>query len=451
MKELNEIDKLIRSSLADYKPVPEKQSKERFLASAARQWESDKGIRLNWKALLLLALLLAIVVGSVYYYLPAGMNKNADITNTVNHDRYLTYPSQAGTPETAVPNNNTKNREPEPNTYDNLSEEPKTNLTTENEANSLIVKATTVINNSDASDAAMEKATATSVPLATREAVSIKNLAPLSLEEISIINTYRAGIIERNFPVLPLPDIKPEEKYQPPLKSNQALHMAYSLYYRPEFVFNIIDNNKIVHNVGADVQFKLFDDKYIIRTGIGTSLSKGYNEYAVLYNEYLGSYEGLDSVTFAWDEQHYHLLPTYYKSEREVFDTAIQTDISRVYKRYTYLQIPLVLGYDFITKANFSLGVRFGPTFSALLSSKTISDDYDPGKHQVIQINQITPDRIQTNWLLMAGLNIGIYSKKKLFYEIEPQFSYYFNSVYQKYDVSKSPYSIGLRLAIGIK
>ncbi len=229
------------------------------------------------------------------------------------------------------------------------------------------------------------------------------------------------------------------------------LNMAYSLHYRPELVFNIIDDNKVVHNIGLDVQFKLFDNKYIIRTGVATSLSKGYNEYAVLYNEYLGSYNGIDSITFAWDENHYHLIPTYYMSEREVFDTAIQTDISRVYKRYTYLQIPLVLGYDFITNSQFSLGVRFGPTFSALLSSKTISDDYDPEKNNIIQINQITPDRIHTNWLLMAGLNIGIYSKKKLFYEIEPQFSYYFNSVYQKYDSSKPPFSIGFRLAIGIK
>ena len=111
----------------------------------------------------------------------------------------------------------------------------------------------------------------------------------------------------------------------------------------------------------------------------------------------------------------------------------------------------MVLGYDFITKETYSLGIRFGPVLSVLLNNKTLSEDYNPDKDKIIQINQITPDRINTNWLLMAGINVGIYSKSKLFFELEPQFSYYFNSVYQKYDASKPPFSVGIRLSVGIK
>jgi hypothetical protein len=196
---------------------------------------------------------------------------------------------------------------------------------------------------------------------------------------------------------------------------------------------------------------RFFNGKYQIRTGIGASISKGYYEYAIDYNEYLGSYLGLDSISFTWSENNYYLLPTYYQSERQVFDTAIQFDVSMFYKRFIYLQFPLTFGYDFIQKEKYSLGLRFGPVLSVLSSTRTISTDYDPGNNKIIQINQITPDRIQTNWSLMTGFNFGLYSKKKIFYEIEPQFSYYFNSVYQKNNATNTPYSIGIRFAVGIK
>ncbi len=452
MKELNDIDKLIRSSLADYKPVPETQSKERFLASATRLWIAGNGKGVNWKLILLAALLLTGIAGSTYYYSATGNSGQTMGTAAISHNPYENNMQEAVAPETAInKNNNAEIKESDLKTNNNISSEYETGVQAKNTTDAPGKSTETRFSDAAFFARANETKASTSPEPETREKVIAQNLTPRSIQYVNTLTAHGA-LMERNFTMLPLPDIKQNDKKSiPPVKTSKALHMAYSLHYRPEFVFNIIDNNKIVHNIGADVQFKLFDDKYIIRTGIGTSLSKGYNEYAVLYNEYLGSYEGLDSVTFAWDENHYHLLPTYYKSEREVFDTAIQTDISRVNKRYTYLQIPLVLGYDFITNKKYSVGVRFGPTFSALLSSKTISDDYDPEKNKIIQINQITPDRINTNWLLMAGLNIGIYSKKKLFYEIEPQFSYYFNSVYQKYDVSKPPFSVGLRLSIGIK
>ncbi|PLX00867.1 MAG: hypothetical protein C0591_00485 [Marinilabiliales bacterium] len=113
--------------------------------------------------------------------------------------------------------------------------------------------------------------------------------------------------------------------------------------------------------------------------------------------------------------------------------------------------MPITFGYDFIQKEKYSLGLRFGPVLSVLSSTRTISSSYDPGNNKIIQINQVTPDRIQTNWSLMAGLNMSIYSKKNLYYEVEPQFSYYFNSVYQKDDATNPPFSLGIRFAIGIK
>ena len=468
MKEFNKIDELFRSSLADYKPVPEAKSKERFLASATGLWAGSSGSGLNWKYLLLAAVLLLGISGALYMYLSKGNDQQDKLSLEqaagLNVDKTLTKTPETVKSEdaTTVSSGNNNN-----NNNNNNPKEP------ESSAASQPVKTTTNLqktadNKSGTPSVTDKPASATQLTNSrnnlTSSVIIKSNSDKNTLSAISFIptyvNTYKyipglynepAGLIIREIEVRPLPDTEPTDEDYKRVRKNSPLNMAYSVHYRPEFVFNIIDNNKLVHNFGIDLHFKLFDDKYIIRTGISSSISKGYYEYAVLYNEYLGSYEGLDSITFQWDDNHYHLIPTYHTSEREVFDTAVQTDVTKVYKRFTYLQIPLMLGYDFITHERFSMGARLGPTLSILLSDNTLSDDYDPGKHRVIQVNQITPDRIETNWMLSAGFNFSFYSKKRLFYEIEPQFSYYFNSVYQKYDVTKPPFSVGIRLSVGIK
>jgi len=228
-------------------------------------------------------------------------------------------------------------------------------------------------------------------------------------------------------------------------------HLAYSLFYRPEITYNLIQSNMLSHHFGLEVQYRFFNDRYSIRTGAGLSVSKGYYEYATEYQEFLGSYQKLDSITFAWDERRYHLLPTYFKSEEEVFDDSLTTEYAKVMKQHIYLQLPMILGYDFIRQKNLRFGLRAGPRLSLLMDTKSLSHLVDQGKNKVVQINQITPDRIRANWQFVAALNLGLYSKGRLFYELEPQFTYYFNSVYESPDQQKRPWSLGLRLAIGFK
>ena len=461
MKEMNDIDQLFRSSLADYKPVPETQSKERFLASATGLWAGSSGSGLNWKYLLLVAVLLLGVSGTLYLYFSPKQEQQIRHSQTqimspdVNRPATETPETVATNKETALVNNNGKNTE---ESETSATQPLNTDAGQEETINNKNSDASKAANTTDLLNTGTEVSTTETFHEVTSNSVTertpVATFALTSLEisrQVPGLANKPSGLLYREIPLQPFPKHEPGDEDYKRIKKNSVLNMAYSIHYRPEFIFNIIDNNKLVHNFGVDVHFKLFNDKYIIRTGISSSISKGYYEYAVLYNEYLGSYEGLDSITFQWDENHYHLIPTYHTSEREVFDTAVQTDVTKVYKRFTYLQIPLMLGYDFITHKSFSMGARLGPTLSILLSDNTLSDKYDPGKHRVIQVNQITPDRIETNWMLSAGINFGFYSKKRLFYEIEPQFSYYFNSVYQKYDVSNPPFSIGIRLSIGIK
>lgn len=230
----------------------------------------------------------------------------------------------------------------------------------------------------------------------------------------------------------------------------QELETSVGIYYRPEVIYNIIENDKYIHNFGIEFKFHPFNPRYEIRTGFGLSVSKGYYEYQVDYNQYLGSYNSLDSVSFTVADNGYNLIPEYHFSNSDVYNDYLSTYYTKIYRQHVYLQIPLEMGYDFIKTKKNAIGFRVGPTLSILMNQKPINLLYNAGKDKVIQINRITPDRISANWQLMGGFNFAHYLGHFIF-EIEPRITYYFNSVYEKNDLSSSPYSINIRFAIGYK
>lgn len=242
----------------------------------------------------------------------------------------------------------------------------------------------------------------------------------------------------------PLPDsvVHQQEKYRKPL------NISVGISYSPEWMFNILDKGKYVNNLGLEGSFHF--GPYSIRTGAGLSVTRGSNEIRVETNPYLGNFQLLDSITFQWDTQHYHLIPSVFTTTTDVFDTLKEYKYSYINKRYTYLQIPLILGYDVLEKEGFSLGFRAGAVMSILLGTKTLTESFDPGKDRIIMINNITPERIQLNWQAIGGINVTFRMSKRIKFEIEPQVRYYFNSVYEKAEISKMPWSAGCRAAVSI-
>jgi len=238
---------------------------------------------------------------------------------------------------------------------------------------------------------------------------------------------------------------KKRQNYSQPGK----IKISTGIYYTPEWLFNIIEPNKYSTNFGVEGTFHF--GKYSIRTGAGLSITKGTNELSIAYNEFLGSYKQLDSMSFAWNQQHTKMIPTYYLSDKDVWDSLMKLENAKIIKRYTYLQVPLILGYDFWSNDRFSFGARIGPILSILLYTKQLSDNYDPGKNRIILINEISPERIQTNWQIMAGFNFGIGISRHFGIELEPDVRYYFNSVYEKSGIDQKPWSLGFRAAFLIK
>ena len=223
----------------------------------------------------------------------------------------------------------------------------------------------------------------------------------------------------------------------------------YSLFYKGEYILNSDEENKMVNSIGVEYQFRPFHPKYVVRAGLGVSLSAGNYEYGIDYNEYMGSYMHLDSVTFTLAEDNFHLESTYHQTEKTVYDTALQTEYLSTDKRFVYLYVPVMLGYDFIRTEKLTFGLRAGPSLSVLLNQKAATPDYDAGQNQVVGVNLLTPQREILNWQASGSLNLTFISKNDYFLEIEPAFSWYFNQLNGD-DKGDDPYSIGLRIAVGI-
>lgn len=244
-----------------------------------------------------------------------------------------------------------------------------------------------------------------------------------------------------------LKDSLKEGKVAPYIIPRSSKQLSVGLQYTPEWMFNTVDQkSKYVHNLGLEASYRI--ERYSIRTGIGLSIAQGVSEIAYEYHNYLSTYKRLDSIKFTFDAQNHKVNPEYYLSDQDLFDTAKSTNVSYIEKRYTYLQLPLILGYDVIQSKRTTLGLRAGPMLSILIHEKESEDTYDPGKDLVLNVNNLTPDRVKTNWQAVLGINASYRINRRFGFEIEPQFKYYFNSVYEKASTTQKPYALEVRAAL---
>jgi hypothetical protein len=240
-----------------------------------------------------------------------------------------------------------------------------------------------------------------------------------------------------------------EPKNPEPLEVMPETAFAASVYYLPEYMFNTVEGGKFVNNFGFD--FTFYRGRTSIRTGAGISISQGLTEKAVEYNEFLGTYNKLDSISFTFNESAGDFYPTIHTSSENVWDSLPLYDSTEIIKRYTYLQIPLILGFDFWQKNRLTVGVRIGTIMSVMLKSKQLTGAYEAGANQVVGISKLSPDQVSMNWQAVGGINGSLMLTRRLYLEIEPQAKYYYQSIYEKSGYDKKPWSLGVKLAVSYK
>ncbi|MFH1160599.1 MAG: outer membrane beta-barrel protein [bacterium] len=422
-KDKHPVDDFFKEGLRGHQVVPSDAGRQRFLREAISVEVKGKRTRRRWILLLAAFGIISTAALLVFFHTPDPQKKGEKLISAESPVARTQEPQN--TPETPI----TSERQQQTN-YSLPPAQSEINSNPQGVVSQIIENpAGSVQTPSQSTDAKAQ--TQTSVP------ITVDSSAQALQPEISSVPD-----------TLPSDESLSESRKPEKIRQIRDWGFTTSIYYSPEWMFNTLEGEKYVNNFGLEGSFRY--GRYSVRTGVGLSITKGTNELLVEYNDYLGSYKQLDSITFSWDSRHYYLIPTYYTSNQDVWDSLMKLDYPKVVKRYTYLQIPLILGYDLLQKKRFSLGFRAGPVLSILLESKQLSGDYNPGMDRIIRINQITPDRIQTNWQVVGAVNFSLFVSKRISVEFEPGIKYYFNSVYEQSDVTKKPWSVGFRAAFTI-
>ncbi len=466
-------DQWLRSTLQDYKPVPGRKGREAFLeAAAAANSTSGSGF---WRktSLLWLLLFLAIPILVFYFQQPETLDLPSKVKNDTIQVAQPTIPKsiqieESQTPQTAKLESFKRNaaftdtakpevraviQQPEIHNHETAT----SNIDSKHEAlgKPELHKPSQINLTEDKNKTFDDEPNS---PILLDEGIdpvmnSISDEAQLTAIELSVLigeGQEKNTGVKMNSNAANTTQANRQDEASIKTSSREYDHKLEQLfYYRPELVYNLIESNKLTHNIGYNLAYHFFNGRYSITSGIGLSFSNGYYEYATEYNEFLGKFDRLDSITFAWDRQQYNLIPTIFTTEEDAFDEQVSVAYAKIYKQHLYLQIPFMMGYDFYRNSRWRVGIRTGPRMSVLIDTKTLTFLPDNGANKVIQINQITPDRIKTNWQLSAGIQLSYATKNRLIIGLEPEFSYYFNSVYESPNQQKAPWSLSLRLIFG--
>ncbi|MDP1622121.1 MAG: hypothetical protein Q8M08_07250 [Bacteroidales bacterium] len=459
MKKYNHpIDDFLRETFKDHQVVPSDAAKKAFLKDALQVSSVPKRRR---KGLILLTAFLGLAVSGIFIWgvtsdifdtdLPAESNSIVQSMPTIENDQSTVQRQKTIQDQQKPPTHKTEPLRPYKQSLKQVTAQNipvSWPVLSNNESNSSLqspVNAASYVENEKVKTAGISLPDNNSTTVAAKDTVKTREIWQADVvnpdpDPVSMIKGTDSLLI-------PGSAVK-EMKSDLPGKIGRRL-LSLGVYYTPEMMFGTLEGDKFVNNFGIEGTFHI--GRFSIRSGAGLSIAKGTNELMVAYNDFLGAFNKLDSMAFNWSPPAQQFIPKFYTTNQDVWDSLMKIESARIVKRYTYLQVPLIMGYDFWQTDRISVGVRVGPVLSILTTSKQLSAAYDPGKKRIISINDIAPEQVSLNWQAMAGISASIRINESLNIEFEPFIKYYFNSVYERPANHAKPWSIGLRAALTVK
>ncbi|NQU33386.1 MAG: hypothetical protein HQ521_09145 [Bacteroidetes bacterium] len=212
---------------------------------------------------------------------------------------------------------------------------------------------------------------------------------------------------------------------------------------------SIPENTTMKYWVSGDFRARFQRERLTIETGIGISFSedKAKFNYDYLTNELVDTYEYVDSVHF----DPITGTTEYFTTTVEVYDSIPHISNSSVVMQYTYLQIPLIIGYNILNTNTLCINIHAGIVYNSEINSKeTLPTIY----HENSRITSIGSNNTQRNKQLLnitGGIGFDWRTSKNFIFSLSPSFNYYTNHIYQNSNSLKQPISIGIRLGLYYK
>ncbi len=196
--------------------------------------------------------------------------------------------------------------------------------------------------------------------------------------------------------------------------------------------------------VNAGITYHI--SRFSVASGIGLGYVFDEGKYHVEYisNDSVGYYNNVTSYSIGNNNE-----ITYNTQTVNVYDSLYHLDNPYMKNRYSYLQVPLLLGYQLFVSNKVSLTFQAGPAISVLLGSHTPEPDMVYSNGRVVSMENQTPSRVQTNWQIWTNLYFEMRLNKKLSLYLDPSFKYYLNPVATGENVKfKAPWAIGLGVGL---
>ncbi|MEI6172216.1 MAG: outer membrane beta-barrel protein [Bacteroidota bacterium] len=234
-------------------------------------------------------------------------------------------------------------------------------------------------------------------------------------------------------------------KYRKERQSAVQFYSA-SLGVDPEVAFNAQPDVNTTFNFWISGRIAYHISRFSVTTGIGLGYVFDEGKYRV-------DYQSLDSigyfnnvVSFATGANNEIIYNT---ETKNVYDSLRHMADDRTRNRYTYLQVPFLLGYRIFESNAVSLTFQAGPAVSFLVSSRMSDPLINYPNARIIKIEDNTPTRVTTNWQLWANLNLEIRLNRKISLYVEPSCKYYLKPIVEQENMSfKAPWSVGLGVGI---
>ena len=214
--------------------------------------------------------------------------------------------------------------------------------------------------------------------------------------------------------------------------------------YSPTYVNTSVNKiNKQDFNIALAYQ----NINFIADLGFGVGFSSEKNNFTVDYKhyEFVKTQFVTDSMSFVYDPGTQTYNPVAVGHHEKVYDDVKYSYSSEVTTNYTYLNIPLNVGYIKEFKY-FDLFAKGGLNYSMVIS-KAEKGNFVPDEYTtIVSKDYSSRTRLQSNisYNLAFGSAITLHQKLKLTGEIIG--GYYQNSIYS--DINYRPYSYGVRFGL---
>jgi hypothetical protein len=187
---------------------------------------------------------------------------------------------------------------------------------------------------------------------------------------------------------------------------------------------------------------------HISRFSMATGFSLGYmfdeGNYRVEYKSFdsIGFYTGVTSYLVGSGNE-----LTYNTYTVTVYDSILHLGDQRTKNRYSYIQIPLLLGYRVFEAGRISLSFQAGPAFSILTGSRKSDPVIEYANARIIRIDDDTPSRLKTNWQVWANILLEMRMTRQISLYLQPSFKY---SLKPLAEHENTPYKAPLTIGLGI-